>query len=111
MGIGCRRDPLEANVWYVKAADQGDERATHRIATIRAAADGTTPELAAAGAMRKGKKEKQRFESMPICSGIRGYTDRVQMATRINPNVSASFNVKIENYTCHEVSLLLGTNT
>ena len=26
MGIGCRRDPLEANVWYVKAADHGDER-------------------------------------------------------------------------------------
>jgi TPR repeat protein len=41
MGIGCRRDPLESNVWYVKAADQGDERAKHRIATIRAAADGT----------------------------------------------------------------------
>ncbi|KAJ5327189.1 hypothetical protein MYU51_017623 [Penicillium brevicompactum] len=40
MGIGCRRDPLESNVWYVKAADQGDERAKHRIATIRAAADG-----------------------------------------------------------------------
>lgn len=30
MGIGCRRDPLEANVWYVQAADQGDERAKHR---------------------------------------------------------------------------------
>ena len=30
MGIGCRRDPLEANVWYVRAADQGDERAKHR---------------------------------------------------------------------------------
>ena len=26
MGIGCRRDPLEANVWYVRAADHGDER-------------------------------------------------------------------------------------
>ncbi|MCJ1484916.1 hypothetical protein MMC06_005089 [Schaereria dolodes] len=40
MGIGCRRDPLEANVWYVKAADDGDERATFRIAAIRAAASG-----------------------------------------------------------------------
>ncbi|MCJ1449174.1 MAG: hypothetical protein MMC23_009693 [Stictis urceolatum] len=40
MGIGCRRDPLEANVWYVKAADQGDERAKHRIAAIQAAASG-----------------------------------------------------------------------
>ncbi|KAJ5238025.1 hypothetical protein N7489_008116 [Penicillium chrysogenum] len=47
MGIGCRRDPLESNVWYVKAADQGDERAKHRIATIRAAAEGTHPSVAA----------------------------------------------------------------
>jgi TPR repeat protein len=43
MGIGCRRDPMEANVWYVKAADAGDERATHRLAAIRAAASGGTP--------------------------------------------------------------------
>ena len=40
MGIGIRRDPLEANVWYVKAADAGDERAKHRLAAIRAAASG-----------------------------------------------------------------------
>ncbi|TAQ86055.1 hypothetical protein B7494_g5631 [Chlorociboria aeruginascens] len=43
MGIGCRRDPLEANVWYVKAADAGDERAKHRLAAIRAAASGGRP--------------------------------------------------------------------
>ena len=43
MGIGCRRDPLEANVWYVKAADAGDERAKLRLAAIRAAASGGTP--------------------------------------------------------------------
>ncbi|KAI9836946.1 MAG: hypothetical protein M1837_003158 [Sclerophora amabilis] len=54
MGIGCRRDPLEANVWYVRAADQGDERATHRLATIRAAAAGDGP--AASVAQAKGKK-------------------------------------------------------
>lgn len=42
MGIGCRRDPLEANVWYVKAADAGDERARHRLAAIRAAVSGET---------------------------------------------------------------------
>ena len=42
MGIGCRRDPLEANVWYVRAADSGDERAKHRIAAIRTAASGGT---------------------------------------------------------------------
>lgn len=40
MGIGCRRDPLEANMWYVRAADQGNETATQRLAIIRAAASG-----------------------------------------------------------------------
>ncbi|KAI1847326.1 hypothetical protein JX266_006551 [Neoarthrinium moseri] len=43
MGIGCRRDVLEANVWYVKAADSGDERAKQRLAAIRAAVSGGTP--------------------------------------------------------------------
>jgi TPR repeat protein len=43
MGIGCRRDVLEANVWYVKAADAGDERAKQRLAAIRAAVSGGTP--------------------------------------------------------------------
>ena len=40
MGIGCRRDALEANVWYVKAAGHGDERAKQRLAIIQAAASG-----------------------------------------------------------------------
>lgn len=40
MGIGCRRDPLEANVWYVKAADHGDDRAKQRLKVIQAAASG-----------------------------------------------------------------------
>lgn len=43
MGIGCRRDVLEANVWYVKAADAGDERAKQRLAIIQAAVSGGTP--------------------------------------------------------------------
>ncbi|KAH8878847.1 HCP-like protein [Thozetella sp. PMI_491] len=43
MGIGCRRDVLEANVWYVKAADAGDERAKQRLAAIHAAVSGGTP--------------------------------------------------------------------
>ena len=42
MGIGCRRNPLEANVWYVRAADQGDERAIARLAIIRSAETGDT---------------------------------------------------------------------
>ncbi|PNS17891.1 hypothetical protein CAC42_3850 [Sphaceloma murrayae] len=40
MGIGCRRDPLEANKWYVEAADHGNENARQRLAIIRAAASG-----------------------------------------------------------------------
>lgn len=42
MGIGCRRDPLEANVWYVRAADHGNDSAKQRLALIRAAAAGET---------------------------------------------------------------------
>jgi TPR repeat protein len=53
MGIGCRRDPLEANVWYVRAADSGDERATQRLAIIRAAAAGD-PGIPADGPARTG---------------------------------------------------------
>ncbi|KAF2716759.1 HCP-like protein [Polychaeton citri CBS 116435] len=40
MGIGCRRDPLEANVWYVRAADKGNEVAKQRLDIIREAAMG-----------------------------------------------------------------------
>lgn len=43
MGIGGRRDPLEANTWYVKAAEQGDEKAIKRIKAIRGAASGRPP--------------------------------------------------------------------
>lgn len=61
MGIGCRRDPLEANVWYVRAADQGDERAKQRLAIIRAAASGD-PGIPASNSndkrIKKGKDDK-----------------------------------------------------
>jgi TPR repeat protein len=53
MGIGCRRDPLEANAFYVRAADQGDERAKFRIAAIREAASGGPP-VESSKKMRKG---------------------------------------------------------
>jgi TPR repeat protein len=56
MGIGCRRDILEANVWYVKAADAGDERAKQRLATIRAAVSGGT--VMEVGPPRNGKVKK-----------------------------------------------------
>lgn len=57
MGIGCRRDILEANVWYVKAADAGDERAKQRLAVIRAAASGGT--AMEVGPPRHGKIKKE----------------------------------------------------
>ncbi|KAH8735493.1 hypothetical protein BGZ61DRAFT_526570 [Ilyonectria robusta] len=61
MGIGCRRDILEANVWYVKAADAGDERAKQRLAIIQAAVsgEGTPMEVVAPrnGKIQKGQKD------------------------------------------------------
>ncbi|KAI1739354.1 HCP-like protein [Xylaria scruposa] len=65
MGIGCRRDILEANVWYVKAADAGDERAKQRLQAIRLAVSGGGKPMEVApprnGKMRKnqGKEEKE----------------------------------------------------
>ncbi|EEH17638.2 hypothetical protein PABG_00201 [Paracoccidioides brasiliensis Pb03] len=59
MGIGCRRDPLEANVWYVKAADHGDERAKQRIAAIRAAASGADPSMASKRGRGKGRQPNE----------------------------------------------------
>ncbi|KKZ65598.1 hypothetical protein EMCG_08570 [[Emmonsia] crescens] len=66
MGIGCRRDPLEANVWYVKAADQGDERAKHRIAAIRAAASGVDPNSAASNRRKKGEEQRNGSPGEPF---------------------------------------------
>jgi TPR repeat protein len=59
MGIGCRRDTLGANVWYVKAADHGDERAKQRLAIIQAAASGQpgTPTGNEKGKLKKGAKD------------------------------------------------------
>ncbi|KAI1827980.1 HCP-like protein [Xylaria intraflava] len=63
MGIGCRRDILEANVWYVKAADAGDDRAKQRLQAIRLAVSGGTPmEVAPAKSakMRKSQGKEDR---------------------------------------------------
>lgn len=74
MGIGCRRDPLEANVWYVKAADSGDERAKQRLAIIQAAASGQPAPLSPTNnaeknnklRKEKGGKEKDKDENCVI---------------------------------------------
>jgi TPR repeat protein len=58
MGIGCRRDPLEANVWYVRAAERGDERAVARLAIIRSAETGDGLH---AGCGEKGLKKKKSW--------------------------------------------------
>lgn len=58
MGIGCRRDPLEANVWYVRAADQGNETAKHRLQIIRAAASGD-PGIPMSKVEMNGKQKKK----------------------------------------------------
>ncbi|KAJ5641391.1 hypothetical protein N7490_005391 [Penicillium lividum] len=56
MGLGCRRDVLEANVWYVKAAEQGDERAKIRLAAIQAASEGANAAMATRnGRLKNGK--------------------------------------------------------
>jgi TPR repeat protein len=61
MGIGCRRDPLESNRWYVKAAESGDERAKLRLAAITAAASGGSTTSSASAANKSntsgGKKK------------------------------------------------------
>ncbi|EKG22229.1 Sel1-like protein [Macrophomina phaseolina MS6] len=58
MGIGCRRDPLEANVWYVRAAEKGEPRAKQRLAIIRAAASGETGAVQPEGKKKGGKDDK-----------------------------------------------------
>ncbi len=66
MGIGCRRDVLEANVWYVKAADAGDERAKQRLTAIRAAVSGGIPMEVAPP--RNGKVRKPQPKDDKDCA-------------------------------------------
>jgi TPR repeat protein len=67
MGIGCRRDPLEANMWYVKAAEAGDERAKHRLAAIRDAVAGGDPMEVAKG---KGRRKKAGVTASEAASPV-----------------------------------------
>ena len=76
MGIGCRRDPLEANVWYVRAADHGDERAKHRIAAIRAAASGGGPFSSAQNVPNPGKKKADGATTFGIEDEEKGKSKR-----------------------------------
>jgi TPR repeat protein len=58
MGIGCRRDPLGANYWYVQAADKGNENAKQRLKIIQEAASGGG---ASSVAVKEDGKNKKKF--------------------------------------------------
>lgn len=74
MGIGCRRDPLEANVWYVKAAEKGEQRAIERLRRIADAAEGGSItgkggrklDLKNLGAGKAGKEDGKRMTSREL---------------------------------------------
>ncbi|KAJ6262742.1 hypothetical protein Dda_1299 [Drechslerella dactyloides] len=52
MGIGCMRDEVGANTWYVRAAEHGDERAKLRLRAIESAMHSSVDKLS------KSKKQK-----------------------------------------------------
>ncbi|KAF2675221.1 HCP-like protein [Microthyrium microscopicum] len=53
-GIGCKQDSLEANMWYWRAAQQGEERAKQRMAAINSAVSGGS--TASTDATKSSKK-------------------------------------------------------
>ncbi|KAK9474503.1 uncharacterized protein V1510DRAFT_360884 [Dipodascopsis tothii] len=60
-GIGIERDLVEANLWYVKAAEAGDERAVARLKALREAADPQPKQKGKAPAKRlKAKRGPER---------------------------------------------------
>jgi TPR repeat protein len=58
VGIGCTQDALEANMWYWRAAQQGEERAKQRMAAIHKAASGGAPAGADSAKSKKGLLSK-----------------------------------------------------
>jgi TPR repeat protein len=69
MGIGTRRDPLEANVWYVRASDHGDERARARLRGIMAATS-TVDES------KRAPRRVRKSQTMPVQPT--GYAQAIQ---------------------------------
>lgn len=66
MGIGCRRDPLEANVYYVRAAEKGNENAKQRLNIIRGAAAGRSDPVP----MSKGEAKTKELGGKKKVLGI-----------------------------------------
>lgn len=77
MGIGCRRDPLEANVWYVRAAQHNDERAIARLKVINEAASNGNGNAASGG---KGKNKEGKLNGGD--SGRRGSNGGQKVLTK-----------------------------
>ena len=63
MGIGCRRDTMESNRWYVQAAEHGDERAKMRLAAISSAASGGGSSVSSTQRSNKSNDSKKTGES------------------------------------------------
>jgi TPR repeat protein len=59
IGIGCQQDTLDANVWYVRAAQQGEERAKQRLKIIAEAASGIGPSASTSLSEGKPKSHKK----------------------------------------------------
>ncbi|KAF2146847.1 uncharacterized protein K452DRAFT_219084 [Aplosporella prunicola CBS 121167] len=57
MGIGCRRDTLEANVWYIRAMDHGSDLAKKRLERIKNAASGGGAHASGSSETGKGSKK------------------------------------------------------
>ncbi|KMU79936.1 chitin synthase regulatory factor [Coccidioides immitis RMSCC 3703] len=83
MGIGCRRDPLEANGWYVRAADHGDEGAkTPHRGNQSCGGQGLIPSRGGGGDPRERLEKPDPglhrrkflfyFAPSPLCLGERG---------------------------------------
>ena len=57
MGIGCCRDPLEANDWYVRAAGHGNEMAAQRLDLIRNTGSSGADVQASGGGSIRGDRD------------------------------------------------------
>jgi TPR repeat protein len=70
MGIGCRRDPLEANVYYVRAAEKGNENAKQRLNIIRGAVAGRVDPVSKAVPMSKVEAKTKELGGKKKVLGI-----------------------------------------
>lgn len=62
--MGCTQDSLEANMWYWRAAQQGEERAKRRMQIIQASVSGAS--TADLGAQQHMKNKKSFFSGLGL---------------------------------------------